>query len=49
MPLYALDGIAPELPASGNFWIAPTAVLIGRVIVKEGREHLVRRCAARRQ
>lgn len=36
MPLYALDGIAPELPASGNFWIAPTAVLIGRVIVKEG-------------
>ncbi len=36
MPLYALDGIAPELPASGNFWIAPTAVLIGKVIVKEG-------------
>lgn len=36
MPLYALDGLAPELPASGNFWIAPTAVLIGRVIVKEG-------------
>ncbi|MFG1247567.1 gamma carbonic anhydrase family protein [Xanthobacter sp.] len=36
MPLYALDGIAPELPASGNFWIAPTAVLVGRVIVKEG-------------
>ncbi|MFG1479486.1 gamma carbonic anhydrase family protein [Xanthobacter sp. V4C-4] len=36
MPLYALDGVAPELPASGNFWIAPTAVLIGRVILKEG-------------
>jgi len=36
MPLYALDGVAPELPASGNCWIAPTAVLIGRVIVKEG-------------
>lgn len=36
MPLYALDGVAPELPASGNYWIAPTAVLIGRVIVKEG-------------
>lgn len=36
MPLYALDGFAPELPASGNFWIAPTAVLIGKVVVKEG-------------
>ncbi|MFG1402175.1 gamma carbonic anhydrase family protein [Xanthobacter sediminis] len=36
MPLYALDGVAPELPASGNYWIAPTAVLIGRVVVKEG-------------
>lgn len=36
MPIYALDGVAPELPASGNYWIAPTAVLIGRVIVKEG-------------
>lgn len=36
MPLYALDGVAPELPASGNYWIAPTAVLIGKVIVREG-------------
>lgn len=36
MPLYSLDGVAPELPASGNCWIAPTAVLIGRVILKEG-------------
>lgn len=36
MPLYSLDGIAPELPASGNYWIAPDAVLIGRVILKEG-------------
>ncbi|MEP9351437.1 gamma carbonic anhydrase family protein [Xanthobacter sp. KR7-225] len=36
MPLYSLDGVSPELPASGNYWIAPDAVLIGRVILKEG-------------
>ncbi len=31
MPLYAVDGVAPELPAEGEYYIAPTAVLIGRV------------------
>ena len=31
MPIYALEGIAPELPADGQYWIAPTAVVIGRV------------------
>lgn len=32
MPLYALDGIAPEIhPDVG--WIAPTAVLVGDIIV----------------
>ncbi len=31
MPLYAIDGIAPELPADGECYIAPDAVLIGRV------------------
>lgn len=36
MPLYSIDGIEPELPASGNFWIAPDAVIIGRVTLKEG-------------
>ena len=36
MPIYSLDGVAPELPASGNYWIAPDAVVIGRVIIKEG-------------
>ncbi|MFL6690471.1 MAG: gamma carbonic anhydrase family protein [Alphaproteobacteria bacterium] len=30
MPIYAIDDIAPELP-SADFWIAPTATLIGRV------------------
>ena len=31
MPLYTLDGIAPEFPDEGHYWVAPTAVLIGRV------------------
>lgn len=31
MPLYALDGVAPEVPAGGQYWVAPNAVLIGRV------------------
>lgn len=32
MTLYALDGIAPEIDPDAA-WIAPTAVLIGRIIV----------------
>jgi carbonic anhydrase/acetyltransferase-like protein (isoleucine patch superfamily) len=31
MPIYALDGVEPELPSDGAFWVAPSAVLIGRV------------------
>lgn len=31
MPIYELDGIAPELPDDGNFWVAPDAHVIGRV------------------
>jgi carbonic anhydrase/acetyltransferase-like protein (isoleucine patch superfamily) len=31
MPLYSIDGIAPELPPDGECYIAPNAVLIGRV------------------
>jgi carbonic anhydrase/acetyltransferase-like protein (isoleucine patch superfamily) len=31
MPLYELDGIAPDLPAPEDFWIAPDAHLIGAV------------------
>ncbi|UOK69922.1 gamma carbonic anhydrase family protein [Ancylobacter polymorphus] len=33
MPVYALDGVAPELPALGRYWIAPTAELIGNIVV----------------
>jgi carbonic anhydrase/acetyltransferase-like protein (isoleucine patch superfamily) len=35
MPLYELDGVAPKLPASGRFWIAPDAALIGNVEIAE--------------
>ncbi|MBS1165149.1 MAG: gamma carbonic anhydrase family protein [Proteobacteria bacterium] len=31
MPIYELDGIAPELPDSGDYWVAPDAHVIGRV------------------
>ncbi|MBT3070582.1 gamma carbonic anhydrase family protein [Rhodomicrobium sp. Az07] len=36
MAIYALDGISPELPPEGDYWIAPTAVLLGRILL--GRE-----------
>jgi carbonic anhydrase/acetyltransferase-like protein (isoleucine patch superfamily) len=31
MPIYALDGVAPILPPEGAYWVAPDAVLIGKV------------------
>jgi carbonic anhydrase/acetyltransferase-like protein (isoleucine patch superfamily) len=31
MPVYEFDGVRPELPASGKFWIAPDATLVGKV------------------
>ena len=31
MPIYELDGQGPEFPADGQYWVAETAVLIGRV------------------
>ncbi len=31
MPVYSLDGQRPELPAPGCYWVAPSAVLIGKV------------------
>ena len=31
MTIYALGDWTPELPAAGEFWVAPDAVLIGRV------------------
>ena len=31
MPIYELDGVSPEFPAEGNYWVAETAVVIGKV------------------
>ncbi|HEY3030357.1 MAG TPA: gamma carbonic anhydrase family protein, partial [Bradyrhizobium sp.] len=31
MAIYELDGQAPELPADGNYFIADTATVIGKV------------------
>ena len=36
MAIYQLDDIAPELPASGRFWVAESASVIGRVRLGEG-------------
>src|ERR1700760_4780458 len=36
MPIYELDGLRPDLPADGNYFIAETAVLIGKVRLKPG-------------
>ncbi|MDD9715637.1 gamma carbonic anhydrase family protein [Dinoroseobacter sp. PD6] len=33
--IYALDGIAPQFPASGDYWVAPDANLIGKVVLEE--------------
>lgn len=34
--IYELDGYAPQLPASGDFWVAPDANLIGKVVLEDG-------------
>ena len=31
MTLYALDGVSPELPEEGHYWVAPDAAVIGKV------------------
>ena len=35
MPIYELDGQAPDFPGEGNYWVAETATLIGRVRLKK--------------
>jgi carbonic anhydrase/acetyltransferase-like protein (isoleucine patch superfamily) len=34
MPIFELAGVQPEFPADGKYWIAETAVVIGRVRLK---------------
>ena len=36
MPIFALDDVEPELPPEGEYWVAPTAVLVGRVRLLRG-------------
>jgi carbonic anhydrase/acetyltransferase-like protein (isoleucine patch superfamily) len=36
MTIHALDGVRPELPADGAFWVAPTATIIGKVTLGKG-------------
>jgi carbonic anhydrase/acetyltransferase-like protein (isoleucine patch superfamily) len=31
MTVYSLDGVTPELPPENEYWIAPSAVVIGKV------------------
>lgn len=31
MAVYALDGVSPQLPSAGEYWIAPSASVIGDV------------------
>lgn len=35
MALYELDGTAVRTPASGNYWVAPNAVVLGNVDIEE--------------
>ena len=34
MPIYSLGDARPDLPADGEYWIAPNATVIGRVTLK---------------
>src|ERR1700728_3020179 len=36
MAIYELDGQAPELPSDGNYFIADTATVIGKVRLRDG-------------
>jgi carbonic anhydrase/acetyltransferase-like protein (isoleucine patch superfamily) len=36
MPLYALDGVSPDVPDDGEYWIAPDASVIGKVVLARG-------------
>ena len=34
MSLYALDGVEVQTPGTGEFWVAPNATLVGRVVLR---------------
>lgn len=35
MSVYSLNNVTPELPNDDEYWIAPTAAVIGRVVLKK--------------
>jgi carbonic anhydrase/acetyltransferase-like protein (isoleucine patch superfamily) len=35
MPVYSLGNVTPELPNDDEYWIAPTAAVMGRVVLKK--------------
>jgi len=35
MALYELDGDRPQTPANGRYWVAETAVLVGKIVLEE--------------
>jgi len=34
MAIFALDGVTPDLPGEGRYWIAESAIVVGRVRLK---------------
>jgi carbonic anhydrase/acetyltransferase-like protein (isoleucine patch superfamily) len=36
MSIYTLGGVAPELPEDGDYWVAPSASVIGHVRLEKG-------------
>lgn len=36
MTIYSLESLAPVFPADGDYWVAPDANLIGRVVLHSG-------------
>lgn len=35
MTLYALDGVAPTTPENEDYWVAPNAQVVGKVVIEE--------------
>jgi len=35
MAMYELDGVSPQVPGSGNFWVAENATVLGDVVLHE--------------
>lgn len=34
MPIFSIEGVAPDLPGEDDYWVAPGAVVLGRVTLK---------------